>query len=59
MVVNYTYLTVAVSFDNAKTDVSMANYTNGYLTYKKNANQKDTSYLSFYLELSQLESISL
>ena len=35
-----------------------ANYTNGYLTYKKNANQKDTSYLSFYLKNSQLESIS-
>jgi len=25
----------AVSFDSGKTDVSMANYTNGYLTYKK------------------------
>ena len=58
MVVNCTYLTVAVSFDSTKTDVTMANYTNGYLTYKKNTNQKDTSYLSFYLELSKLESIS-
>ena len=33
-----TSLTGAVPFDNAKTDVSMANYTNGYLTYKKNIN---------------------
>ena len=33
-----TSLTGAVPFDNAKTDVSMANYTNGYLTYKKNTN---------------------
>ena len=39
-------------------DVTMANYTTGYLTYKKNTNQKDTSYLSFYLKLSKLESIS-
>lgn len=38
MVVNCTYLTVAVSFDSTKTDVTMANYTNGYLTYKKNTN---------------------
>ena len=28
----------AVPFDSTKTDVSMANYTNGYLTYKKNTN---------------------
>ena len=34
-------------------DVTMANYSNGYLTYKKN-----TNYLSFYLKNSQLESIS-
>ena len=33
-----TSLTGAVPFDNTKTDVSMANYTNGYLTYKKNTN---------------------
>ena len=33
----------AVPFDSSKTDVSMANYSNGYLTYKKN-----TNYLSFY-----------
>ena len=29
-------LTGAVPFDSSKTDVSMANYTNGYLTYKSN-----------------------
>lgn len=28
----------AVPFDSTKTDVSMANYTTGYLTYKKNTN---------------------
>ena len=28
----------AVSFDSTKTDATMANYTNGYLTYKKNTN---------------------
>ena len=33
-----TSLTGAVPFDNTKTDVSMANYTNGYFTYKKNTN---------------------
>ena len=27
-----------VSYDSTKTDVSMANYTTGYLTYKKNTN---------------------
>ena len=27
-----------VPFDSSKTDVSMANYTNGYLTYKENTN---------------------
>ena len=31
-------LTGAVPFDSTKTDASMANYTNGYLTYKKNTN---------------------
>ena len=31
-------LTGAVPFDSTKTDVSMANYTNGYFTYKKNTN---------------------
>ena len=31
-------LTGAVPFDSNKTDVSMANYTTGYLTYKKNTN---------------------
>ena len=31
-------LTGAVPFDSTKTDVSMANYTTGYLTYKKNTN---------------------
>ena len=43
MFLNCTSLTGAVPFDSTKTDVSMANYTNGYLTYKKN-----TNYLSFY-----------
>ena len=28
----------AVPFDSSKTDVSMANYSNGYLTYKENTN---------------------
>ena len=31
-------LTGAVPFDSTKIDASMANYTNGYLTYKKNTN---------------------
>ena len=31
-----TSLVEAVPFDSSKTDVSMANYTNGYLTYKSN-----------------------
>ena len=31
-------LTGAVPFDSTKTDSSMANYTTGYLTYKKNTN---------------------
>ena len=29
-------LTGAVPFDSSKTDISMANYTTGYLTYKSN-----------------------
>ena len=33
-----TSLAGAVPFDSTKTDVSMANYTTGYLTYKKNTN---------------------
>lgn len=33
-----TSLTGAVPFDITKTDVTMANYTTGYLTYKKNTN---------------------
>lgn len=33
-----TSLTGAVPFDYNKTDVTMANYTNGYLAYKKNTN---------------------
>ena len=33
---NCTSLVGAVPFDGSKTDVSMANYTNGYLTYKSN-----------------------
>ena len=33
-----TSLTGAVPFDYNKTDATMANYTNGYLTYKKNTN---------------------
>ena len=35
---NCKFLTGAVPFDSTKTDVSMANYTTGYLTYKKNTN---------------------
>ena len=35
---NCTSLTGTVPFDSTKTDVTMANYTNGYLTYKKNTN---------------------
>ena len=38
MFANCTSLTGAVTFDSTKTDASMANYTNGYLTYKKNTN---------------------
>ena len=38
MFLNDTLLTGAVPFDNTKTDASMANYTTGYLTYKKNTN---------------------
>ena len=33
-----TSLVGAVPFDSSKTDVSMANYSNGYLTYKENTN---------------------
>ena len=33
-----TSLSGAVSYDNTKKDVSMANYTTGYLTYKANTN---------------------
>ena len=33
-----TSLVGAVPFDSSKTDISMANYTTGYLTYKKNTN---------------------
>ena len=33
-----TFLVGAVPFDSTKTDVSMANYTNGYLTYKASSN---------------------
>ena len=35
---NCTSLTGTVPFDSTKTDVSMANYTNGYLTYKASSN---------------------
>ena len=38
MFLNDTLLTGAVPFDSTKTDASMANYTTGYLTYKKNTN---------------------
>ena len=33
-----TFLVGAVPFDSTKTDASMANYTNGYLTYKASSN---------------------
>ena len=35
---NCTSLVGTVPFDSSKTDASMANYTNGYLTYKENTN---------------------
>ena len=35
---NCTSLTGTVPFDSTKTDATMANYTTGYLTYKKNTN---------------------
>ena len=38
MFLNCTSLTGAVPFDSTKTDVSMANYSNGYLTYKASSN---------------------
>ena len=38
MFLGSTSLVGTVPFDSTKTDVSMANYTNGYLTYKKNTN---------------------
>ena len=38
MFMNCKSLTGTVPFDSTKTDASMANYTNGYLTYKKNTN---------------------
>ncbi|MDD7132742.1 MAG: BspA family leucine-rich repeat surface protein, partial [Firmicutes bacterium] len=38
MFANCTSLTGTVPFDSTKTDITMANYTNGYLTYKKNPN---------------------
>ena len=38
MFYNCKSLTGTVPFDSTKTDVSMANYTTGYLTYKKNTN---------------------
>ena len=38
MFMNCKSLTGAVPFDSTKTDVSMANYKTGYLTYKKNTN---------------------
>ena len=38
MFLNNASLSGAVPFDNTKTDISMANYTNGYLTYKANTN---------------------
>ena len=38
MFYNCKFLTGAVPFDSTKIDVSMANYTTGYLTYKKNTN---------------------
>ena len=36
MFMNCTSLVGAVPFDSTKTDISMANYTTGYLTYKSN-----------------------
>ena len=36
MFMNCTSLVCAVQFDSTKTDISMANYTTGYLTYKSN-----------------------
>ena len=36
MFTSCTSLVGTVPFDSSKTDVSMANYTNGYLTYKSN-----------------------
>ena len=38
MFYNCSSLTGAVPFDSTKTDATMANYTTGYLTYKKNTN---------------------
>ena len=38
MFYNCSSLTGAVPFDSTKIDASMANYTTGYLTYKKNTN---------------------
>ena len=38
MFANCTSLTGTVPFDSTKIDASMANYTTGYLTYKKNTN---------------------
>ena len=38
MFLNNASLSGAVPFDSTKTDVSMANYTNGYLTYKASSN---------------------
>ena len=38
MFLGSTSLVGTVPFDSTKTDVSMANYTTGYLTYKKNTN---------------------
>lgn len=38
MFMNCKSLTGTVPFDSTKTDASMANYTTGYLTYKKNTN---------------------
>ena len=35
---NCQLLAGAVSYDRTKTDKTMANYTTGYLTYKKNTN---------------------
>ena len=38
MFLGSTSLVGTVPFDSTKTDATMANYTNGYLTYKKNTN---------------------